>query len=270
MPDDPAPDDLSRRTLSAAEATLGSATARFRWRMPASDLVVDGGEPAEPLGSGAGSVDFRRGRVAMWSRFALPATEPGSEPTQADQPGAVQVVQTESVVDDGTLYTLQPQEPTDAGASETWMAIEMGTEGLAATPVGMVAWLRGVTSASRISASPGDPWPERIEATLALGLAVRRAPESERESLYAGLEGGRVGLSDAVVRSELALDGTGRVSWMRVWVPPGASPWFSVAYGEETLELELYAYDTDLEIPVPDAEMRVPVADFMASVEVQE
>jgi hypothetical protein len=260
---------LSGQVLVAAETTLRSTTARFRWRMPASDLG-DGGEPAEPLGSGAGSVDFRHGRVAMWSRFALPTPEPGPEPPQDGQPGAVQVVQVESVVDDGTLYTLQPQEPADAGAPDTWTAIEMGTEGLAATPIGMVAWLRGVTSASRISASPGAPWPERIEATLALGLAVRRAPESERSYLYAGLEGGRVGLSEAVVRSEIALDDTGRVSWMRVSVPPGASPWFSVAYGEETLELELYAYDSPLAIPVPDAEMRVTAADFLASVEIQE
>lgn len=244
-------DDLSRTVRSAVEATISSGSARYRWRMDVED-----GE----LGSGEGMINFVLSRASMRSRFTVPAD------TEDTVPGDPQTVENLSIIDGGTLYTMQPVEGGPQPAP--WIAIDLGFAGLGATPVGLLLWLRGVTGATPAPLTVPPPAISQLRLDLDLDLAVRRAPDGERTDVRASLEAGRVGLSDAVTQAEVALDDAGRVCWMRSAVPAGSSPYFSVAHGEDRVELAFSEFGRPVPVPVPDAEHRLSVTEFLASIEV--
>src|SRR5690606_9279238 len=181
--------DLVQRIAASVDRTYNAGTARFRWRMPAE---------GEWLGLSTGAVDFRAGRLAMRSRFAMPGSAAGAQGSPAgDQDGSTQIVTTHSVVSGGVLYTLQgPEESTD---SQFWIAIELGSEGLAATPVGMLAWLRGATTAE--ATDPTAP----AAVVVNVPRAIERAPKAEQAMLRQAWESARVGLSDATIAADVVL-----------------------------------------------------------------
>ncbi|HLT10107.1 MAG TPA: hypothetical protein VK028_04790 [Micromonosporaceae bacterium] len=241
--------DLVQRIAASVDRTYNAGTARFRWRMPAE---------GEWLGLSTGAVDFRAGRLAMRSRFAMPGSAAGAQGSPAgDQDGSTQIVTTHSVVSGGVLYTLQgPEESTD---SQFWIAIELGSEGLAATPVGMLAWLRGATTAE--ATDPTAP----AAVVVNVPRAIERAPKAEQAMLRQAWESARVGLSDATIAADVVLDQDGRLAHMRATVPPGTSPWFAIAHGEETMLLELHQFGAPVSIPQPDPQLRVSIAEFFSA-----
>lgn len=260
--------DLVSRIVASVERTYAAGTARFRWRMPA-----DG--PWQ--GVSVGAVDFRAGRVALRTWFAVPGSGDGEPASPTDgapvnpattHEDATRVVETHSVVADGILYTLHGDEAS--AAPDHWIAIELGVDGLAATPPGLVAWLRGVTAAEATEPAGARTHGSGSAATvvLSLPLAIDRAPAAERAALRRALESGRVGLSNATVAAEVVIDPAGRLTRLRATVPAGPSPWFAVAHGADTVRLDLHRFGEPVAIPRPDAAQRVSVAEFLSAVEV--
>lgn len=245
--------DLVQRIAASVDRTYNAGTARFRWRMPAE---------GEWLGLSTGAVDFRAGRLAMRSRFAMPGSAAGAQGSPAaDKDGSTQIVTTHSVVAGGVLYTLQGLD--ESADSQSWIAIELGSEGLAATPVGMLAWLRGATTAEAT-----DPTAPAAAVVVNVPLAIERAPKAEQAMLRQAWESARVGLSDATIAADVVLDQDGRLTHLRATVPPGTSPWFAIAHGEETMLLELHQFGAPVSIPQPDPQLRVSIAEFLSAIEV--
>jgi hypothetical protein len=237
--------DVLRELLASAEATMASGSLRYRWRM-----IADGAE----LVSGDGVADLTHARTSMRSRFTMPVAD-----------GPDQTAENYSIIEGGVLHAMQPMADPEP---DQWIAVEMGFGGLAATPVGLLLWLRGVTSSVEIDCSAPPPAVRQFRAELDLDLAVRRTPESEREEVRTCMESGRVGLSHATVPAELAVDGAGRVCWLRCAVPPGASPFFSVAFGgDDQVELVLSGFGSPAVVPVPGSGYRLSVAEFLATIE---
>ncbi|GAB7041020.1 MULTISPECIES: hypothetical protein [Catenuloplanes] len=248
-------EELSARVRAAVDATHAAGTTMFCWRMPAG---------RGDLGSCEGAVDFDRGRLAMRSRFQIPSLAEPEMDSALDDPsriGAEWTVENRSIVMDGTFYALQ--EPAGAEPTGTWEAARMGVEGLAATPIGMVSWLRGVTSAQ-----PG-PSPDVVRVRLDLRKALEMASEEDRPALRAALDAGRIGLTATEVTGEVELDPQGRVRRMWAMVPPGASPYLAVEAGQDSIELLLNDLGAPVEIPSPDESSRIPISDFLAVFEGQ-
>jgi hypothetical protein len=257
--------DLVRRIVASVDRTYDAGTARFRWRMPAEGPW---------LGLSVGAVDFRTGRLAMRSRFALPGPSVGPPGHQAahedgspqgsragNQNGSPQVVETHSVVADGVLYTLPGVD--ESPDSHEWIAIELGPDGLATTPVGLIAWARGATTAEAT-----DPTGLAATVVLDLPLAIARAPTADQATLRHAWESARVGLSDATVPADVVLGRHGRLTRLRVTVPAGTSPWFAVAHQEDTMQLDLHGFGTPVSIPRPDPTRRFSVAEFLSAIAV--
>jgi hypothetical protein len=238
--------DVLREVLASAEATMASGSLRYRWRM-----IADGAE----LVSGDGVADLTHARTSMKSRFTMPVAD-----------GPDQTAENYSIIEGGVLHTMQPMADPEP---DRWIAVEMGFGGLAATPVGFLLWLRGATSPVEVGCSAPPPAVRQFRAELDLDLAVRRTPEPEREEVRTSLESGRVGLSHATVPAELAVDGAGRVCWLRCTVPPGASPLFPVAFGgDDRVELALSGFGSSAVVPVPGSGYRLTVAEFLASIDI--
>ncbi|MDR7279830.1 hypothetical protein [Catenuloplanes atrovinosus] len=248
-------EELNARVRAAVDATHAAGTTMFCWRMPAG---------RGDLGSCEGAVDFARGRLAMRSRFQIPSLAEPELDSALDDPsriGAEWTVENRSIVTDGAFYALQ--EPLDPESTGTWEASRMGAEGLAATPIGMISWLRGVTSAE-----PGDS-PGMLAIKLDLRRAVELAPPEDRSALKAALDAGRVGPTATEVTGEVELDPEGRVRRMWAMVPPGASPYFAVEPGQDSIELLINDLGAPVAIPVPGESSRIAIDDFLAVFEGQ-
>ncbi|WP_033339332.1 hypothetical protein [Catenuloplanes japonicus] len=246
-------EELNARVRAAVDATRAAGTAMFCWRMPAG---------RGDLGSCEGAVDFDRGRLAMRSRFQIPSLAEPEFDSALDDPaktGAEWTVENRSIVTEGTFYALQ--EPSGEETTGSWEASRLGAEGLAATPIGMLSWLRGVTSAS---ASDGC-----LTITLDLRQALSLAPEADRPALKAALDSGRIGLTATEVTGEVELDPQGRVRRMSAMVPPGASPHLAVEAGQDSIELLLNDLGRPVTIPSAGVGTRVDIAEFMAVFEGQ-
>ncbi|MDP9798742.1 hypothetical protein J2S43_007254 [Catenuloplanes nepalensis] len=248
-------EDLNARVRAAVDATHAAGTTMFCWRMPAG---------RGDLGSCEGAADFARGRLAMRSRFQIPSLAEPALDSALDDPsriGAEWTVENRSIVMDGAFYALQ--EPAGTEPTGSWEAARMGVEGLAATPIGMISWLRGVTSAS-----PGSS-PDVLAVRLDLRKALELAPDEDRPALKAALDAGRVGLTATEVTGEVELDPEGRVRRMWAMVPPGASPYLAVEAGQDSIELLLNDLGAPVTIPSPDHTSRIAIADFTAVFEGQ-
>jgi hypothetical protein len=248
--------ELNARVRAAVDATQAAGTAMFCWRMPAG---------RGDLGSCQGAVDFDRGRLAMRSRFQIPSLAEPEFDSALDDPsriGAEWTVENRSIVTEGAFYALQ--EPSGVEPSGSWEASRLGAEGLAATPIGMLSWLRGVTSVSDSSDSS-----DCLTVTLDLRQALELAPAEDRPALRAALDSGRIGLTASEVTGEVELDPQGRVRRMSATVPPGASPHLAVEAGQDSIELLLNDLGRPVAIPSAGAGERVDIAEFMAVFEGQ-
>jgi hypothetical protein len=246
-------EELNARVRAAVDATQAAGTAMFCWRMPAG---------RGDLGSCEGAVDFDRGRLAMRSRFQIPSLAEPEFASALDDPsrsGAEWTVENRSIVSEGAFYSLQ--EPAGVEPSGSWEAARLGAEGLAATPIGMLSWLRGVTSAEHDS--------DVITVTLDLRQALELAPTEDRPALKAALDGGRIGLSATEVTGEVELDPEGRVRRMSAMVPPGASPHLAVEAGQDSIELLINDLGRPVAIPSAGHGERVDITEFMAVFEGQ-
>jgi hypothetical protein len=201
-----------------------------------------------------GVVDFHRDLLAMRSRFHVPAD---------GDAGAVEHTAS-TVVDRDTVYLLQPEETDDGQGG--WIAVDSTDGRLANTPVGVLLWLRGTVEETPAGPGPSGP----IHVAVDLAEAVRRTPEPDRAGFVSALRHGRIGLDTSTVSGTVTLDDSGRVSRVRVTAPPGASPWFAVAYPADSMDLAMHAYGQPVSIPVPDERVRIPLATFVASIEVED
>ncbi|MFI5839403.1 hypothetical protein ACIA8K_06770 [Catenuloplanes sp. NPDC051500] len=246
-------EELNARVRAAVDATQAAGTAMFCWRMPAG---------RGDLGSCEGAVDFDSGRLAMRSRFQIPSlAEPEFDSALVDpsRPGAEWIVENRSIVTEGAFYSLQ--EPSGVEPAGSWEASRLGSEGLAATPIGMLSWLRGVTSASVSS--------DCLTVTLDLRQALELAPAEDRPALRAALDSGRIGLTASEVTGEVELDPQGRVRRMSATVPPGASPHLAVEAEQDSIELLLNDLGRPVAIPSAGDGERVDIEEFMAVFEGQ-
>ncbi|MCA1655659.1 MAG: hypothetical protein LC635_04280 [Pseudonocardiaceae bacterium] len=237
------------RAMAAADATYSAGTARCRWRMSAGGKVLTTGE---------GLVDFHRDRVSMRQRFAMPVGDHDTPEAQAVP------AETLMLVDRDAVYV--PLSSEDVQSDDTWMAVDIGAAGVIGSPIGIFIWLRGVTEATEVAVTAPAPAAVQARVVLDLGLAVRRSPDRDRDAVRASLDAGREGLSTEVVTAEVALDADDRARWMRVVIPAGTSPVFAGATDETEVELLLDRFGVKVNIPLPDAQLRLSLAEFVASI----